>query len=67
MFKKSLILGIISGILAGVAAVVYAKVYHSSLGADFSKVAPTVNIVASSIFGGVLAAIGFWILNKLWV
>lgn len=65
MFKKSLILGIISGILAGAAAVVYAKIYHSSLGADFSKVAPTVNIVASSVFGGVLAAIGYWILNKM--
>jgi hypothetical protein len=65
MFKKSLLLGIVSGLLAGIAGVIYARVYHSSLGADFSKVAPTVNIIASSIFGGVLAAIGFALLDKI--
>lgn len=64
MFKKSLLLGIVSGILAGIASLIYAKVYHSSLGADFSKVAGTVNILGSSLFGTILAAIGFWALNK---
>jgi H+/Cl- antiporter ClcA len=65
MFKKSLLLGIVSGLLAGVAGVVYSRVYHSSLGADFSKVAPTVNIIASSLAGGVLAAVGSWLLDKV--
>ena len=65
MFKKALLLGIISGLLAGIAGVIYARVYHRSLGADFSKVAPTVNIIVSSLFGGVLAAIGFFLLDKL--
>src|ERR1700749_3146058 len=65
MFKKALLLGIVSGLLAGIAGVVYARVYHSSLGADFSKVAPTVRIIASSLFGGVLAAIGFALLDRL--
>lgn len=64
MFKKSLLLGIVSGLLAGIAALVYARVYHSSLGADFSKVAWPVRIVAASLFGGVLAAIGYWVLDK---
>lgn len=64
MFKKSLLLGIVSGLLAGVAALVYARVYHSSLGADFSKVVVPVKIVSASLFGAVLAAIGYWILDK---
>jgi hypothetical protein len=65
MFKKSLILGIVSGLLAGVAALVYSRVYHSSLGADFSKVAWPVRIVVASLFGGVLAAIGYWAADRL--
>jgi hypothetical protein len=64
MLKRSLALGIVSGLLAGIASLVYAKVYHSSLGADFSKVARTVGILAGSIFGTILAALGYWILNK---
>lgn len=60
MFKKALILGIVSGLLAGIAGLIYAKVYYSATEADFSKVASTVNIIASSLFGGVLAAIGYW-------
>jgi len=63
MFNKALLLGIVSGLLAGVTALVYARVYHSALGADFSKVAWPVRIVAASLFGGVLAAIGYWILD----
>jgi len=65
MFKKALLLGIISGLLAGVAGVIYAKVYYSANEADFSKVAGTVRIIASSLFGGVLAAIGYSVLDKL--
>ncbi|HWK07740.1 MAG TPA: hypothetical protein VNS58_29110 [Puia sp.] len=65
MFKKALLLGIVSGLLAGVAALVYAKVYYSSTEEDFSKVAWPVRIVAASLFGGVLAAIGYWALDKV--
>ena len=64
MFKKSLLLGIVSGLLAGIVAVIYAKVYYSTNEADFSKVASTVRIIASCLFGGVLAAIGFALLDK---
>lgn len=65
MFKKALLLGIVSGLLAGVAGIVYAKLYFSVNEADFSKVAGTVHIVASSLFGGVLAAIGYTVLDKV--
>jgi hypothetical protein len=65
MFKKALFLGILSGLLAGVAGIIYAKIYYSANEADFSKVAGTVPILASSLFGGVLAAIGYTLLDKL--
>jgi ABC-type branched-subunit amino acid transport system permease subunit len=64
MFKKSLILGIVSGLLAGVAGLIYAHLYYSINEADFSQVASSIRIVASSIAGGVLAAIGFTLLVK---
>jgi ABC-type branched-subunit amino acid transport system permease subunit len=64
MFKKSLALGIVSGLLAGIAGVVYAHLYYTINEADFSKVASTVNIISASLFGGVLAAIGYTLLDK---
>lgn len=64
MFKKSLLLGIVSGLLAGVAGIIYAKVYYKANEADFSEVVNNVKIVASCLFGGVLASIGFWFLDR---
>ncbi len=64
MLKRSLGLGVVAGMLAGVASLVYARVYHSSLGGEFSKVVKAAGIMASSVFGTVLAALGYWILNK---
>jgi len=64
MFKKALTLGIVSGLLAGVAGLIYAHLYYSINEADFTKVAPSIRIMASSLAGGVLAAIGFWALDK---
>jgi hypothetical protein len=66
MFKKSLLLGIVSGLLAGIVAVIYARVYFNINEADFSKVASNIRILASSLFGGVLAAIGYWLLDR-WI
>ena len=65
MFKKALLLGIVSGLLAGVAGVIYAKIYYTANEADFSKVASTASILASSLFGGVLAAIGYALADRL--
>jgi ABC-type branched-subunit amino acid transport system permease subunit len=59
MFKQALLLGIVSGLLAGIAGLVYAHLYFTINEADFSKVASTVRILSSSLFGGVLAAIGY--------
>jgi ABC-type branched-subunit amino acid transport system permease subunit len=64
MFRKSLALGIISGLLAGIAGVIYSRLYYSINEADFSRVASTVRIIAGSLFGGVLAAIGYTLLDR---
>ena len=64
MLKKSLALGLVSGLLAGIAGIIYAHLYYTINEADFSKVASTINILAASLFGGVLAAIGYTLLDK---
>ena len=64
MLKKSLALGLISGLLAGIAGVIYAHLYYTINEADFSRVASTINILAASLFGGVLAAIGYTLSDK---
>ena len=64
MLKRLLLLGVISGILAGIVALIYQKVYSSSVGADFSNVAKPVGIVISNVVGCLVAAFGYWILNK---
>ena len=64
MFKRALLLGIVSGLLAGIAGLVYARVYYTANEADFSKVASAVKILSSSLFGGLLAAIGYTILVR---
>ena len=51
--------------LAGIAGVIYAKIYFTANEADFSKVASTVSILAASLFGGVLAAIGYTLSDRL--
>ena len=65
MFKRSLALGIVSGLLAGVAGLIYARMYYKINEADFSRVASTVRILAASLFGGILAAIGYTVLDKM--
>ncbi|MCW3089331.1 MAG: hypothetical protein JWP81_400 [Ferruginibacter sp.] len=64
MFKKSLLLGAVSGILAGVASLIYQKVYAKSLGVDFATVAKPLSIIIVSFLSGIIAAVGFWLLNK---
>lgn len=64
MLKKLFFLGLISGLLAGATSLIYAKLYSSSLGCDFSTVAGPIGIVTSSLFGCMLAALGYGLLKK---
>jgi hypothetical protein len=65
MFKRLLLLGLVSGILAGIAGLIYERVYRASLGVDFSTVVASFSIMASSMLGGILAAFGYWLLDKI--
>jgi hypothetical protein len=64
MFKKLLLLGLVSGVLAGVAGLIYQKIYINSLGADFSAIVKPVNIVIVSTLAGLLASTGYGLLTK---
>jgi hypothetical protein len=65
MFKKALFLGIVSGLLAGIVSVAYARVYLSAVDDNFLSFATPTTIIVASLAGGVLAAIGYWALGKL--
>jgi hypothetical protein len=64
MFKKLLLLGLVSGVLAALAALIYQKIYVNSLGADFSTIVKPANIVIVCILAGLLASIGYGLLTK---
>jgi len=65
LFKKSIVIGIISGVLSGVACLIFTKVYQEALYLDFSKIVTTGNLFGASIFACTLASIGFWGLKTL--
>ena len=61
--KKFLIHGIIAGVLTAVAGIVYQMVYENALFLDFSLVINPGSIAGASIFGCVLMALGYWLLE----
>ena len=61
--KKFLIRGIIAGVLTAVAGIVYQMVYENALFLDFSLVINPGSIAGASIFGCVLMALGYWLLE----
>lgn len=65
MLNRSLILGIVSGILAGIAGILYAHVYYTINEADFSRVVSPMRIIAGCLAGGIAAAVGYTVLDRL--
>ena len=65
MFKRLLLLGASAGILSGIAAIIFQKIYSSSLGVDFSNIAKPGGIAISSFVGCLIAAVGYWVLDKM--
>jgi hypothetical protein len=61
--KKSLIHGIIAGILTAVAGIVYQRVYEEALFLDFSSVINPGSVAGASIFGCMLMAVGYGLLE----
>jgi predicted membrane channel-forming protein YqfA (hemolysin III family) len=64
--KTTFFHGITAGVLAGLAASVYNYIYNAAFVTDFSKVMNPIAIFGSSIFGCVLAALGYHFFSK-WV
>ncbi|MDB4286012.1 hypothetical protein N9933_01780 [bacterium] len=62
--KKSLIHGIIAGILTAVAGIAYQRVYEDALFLDFSTVINPGSVAGASIFGCMLMAIGYGLLER---
>jgi hypothetical protein len=62
--KKSLIHGISAGILTAVAGIVYQRVYEDALFLDFSTVINPGSVAGASIFGCMLMAIGYGLLER---
>ncbi|HTJ11710.1 MAG TPA: hypothetical protein VL547_06785 [Dinghuibacter sp.] len=65
MLKKLLLLGAVSGLLAGILSLIYSKIYSHYLGVDFSTIASPVKMIASSVIGGLIAALGFALLHRM--
>jgi predicted membrane channel-forming protein YqfA (hemolysin III family) len=64
--KTTFFHGITAGVLAGLAASVYNYAYSAALLVDFSAVINPVAIFGSSIFGCLLASLGYHFFSK-WV
>ena len=62
--KKSLIHGIIAGILTALAGIAYQRVYEDALFLDFSTVINPGSVAGASIFGCMLMAIGYELLER---
>ena len=62
--KKSLIHGIIAGILTALAGIAYQRVYEDALFLDFSTVINPRSVAGASIFGCMLMAIGYELLER---
>lgn len=65
MGKKIFFQGIIAGILSAVACIIYNRIYFFATEADFSKVLNTVGLIGINIGACLLAASGFWLMEKL--
>lgn len=64
--KTPFLHGLIAGVLAGLAACVYNTAYREALLVDFSTVMNSPAILGASIFGCVLASLGYYFFSK-WV
>jgi hypothetical protein len=62
--KKAFFYGIISGILASLAGIIYFKIYQNTLGTEFNEIINPGSISGASIFGCMLMAISYWLLER---
>ncbi len=65
MFKRHLFHGLVAGLLSGIACSVYMLVYKEVVFVDFSPVIQYYQFFGASIFGCVLASIGYFYALKI--
>ena len=63
--NKTLLQGIVAGILTAFASISYLMLYESILYVDFSQILNIGSVAGASIFGCLLIAIGYLILEKM--
>ena len=64
--KKVFLHSLLAGVLAGVAAAVYNYAYCRAMLVDYSKFLALPALLGSSIFGCVLAGLGYYLLYRKW-
>lgn len=64
--KKPFIHGISTGALAAIAAIIYNNAYTNALVVDFSKIINLGGLIGSSLFGGIIASLGYFAFQK-WI
>jgi hypothetical protein len=64
-WKKIFLQGIISGLLAAFGCIAYSLVYQHSFLVDFSKLVNPIGIIGSSVFGCMIMAIAYGLLDKM--
>ncbi len=62
--KKAFFHGIIASILAAVAGIIYLHIYQNTLGTEFNKIINIGSISGASVFGCMLMAISYWLLER---
>jgi hypothetical protein len=62
--KKAFLHGIVSGTMAALAAIVYSDIYQNALGTDFHKIINTGSLAGACIFGCMLMAIAYYLLER---
>lgn len=64
MFKRLLLLGLVSGVMAGLAAFIYQKVYFKANEANFSAIVTPAKIFVGGILINLLASVVYGLLTK---
>src|SRR6186713_2761425 len=65
MFKRFFFWGLSAGVLAAVACIIYDRIYFFATEADFSRIINIGSLTAICLASCLIAACGYWLLNKL--
>lgn len=63
-WRSNILHGLLAGVLAGLAGVIFFNIYTEALGVNFSKIVNPAAITGSCIFGCLLMAIGYALIQK---